>query len=48
MKQDNIELSGEVTQALGNSMFIVSTDNGLNLLCTISGKIRKNFSKRGN
>lgn len=43
MKQDNIELSGEVTQALGNSMFRVSTDNGLNLLCTISGKIRKNF-----
>ena len=24
-------------------MFRVSTDNGLNLLCTISGKIRKNF-----
>lgn len=43
MKQENIELSGEVTQALGNSMFRVSTDNGLSLLCTISGKIRKNF-----
>jgi translation initiation factor IF-1 len=43
MKQDNIELSGEVTQALGNSMFRVSTENGLDLLCTISGKIRKNY-----
>lgn len=43
MKQENIELSGNVTQALGNSMFRVETDNGLNLLCTISGKIRKNF-----
>lgn len=43
MKQDNIEISGEVTQALGNSMFRVSTENGLELLCTISGKIRKNY-----
>lgn len=43
MKQDNIELSGEVTQALGNSMFRVDTENGLNLICTISGKIRKNY-----
>jgi len=43
MKQENIELSGEVIQALGNSMFRVDTENGLNLICTISGKIRKNF-----
>lgn len=43
MKQDNIRLSGEVTQALGNTNFRVITENGLELICTISGKIRKNF-----
>lgn len=43
MKQDNIELNGEVIQALGNSNFKVTADNGLELICTISGKIRKNF-----
>ncbi len=43
MKQDNIRLSGEVTQALGNANFKVTTDNGLELICTISGKIRKNY-----
>ena len=44
MKQDNLEISGEVTTALGNSMFRVKADaNDLELLCTISGKIRKNY-----
>ena len=43
MKQENIELDGEVTQALGNSNFKVRTDNGVDLICTISGKIRTNF-----
>lgn len=43
MKQENIELNGEVTQALGNANFRVTAENGLELLCTISGKIRKNF-----
>jgi len=43
MKQENIELKGEVTQALGNANFRVTIDNGMELICTISGKIRKNY-----
>ena len=43
-KQDNIEVSGIVTQELGNSMFRVILDNGgMEVICTISGKIRKNM-----
>lgn len=35
---------GEITEALGNSRFTVSLDNGVVLKnCAISGKIRKNF-----
>ena len=46
MKQDNIEFSGEVTEELGNSMFRVSLDNSDHeIICTISGRIRKNFIK---
>lgn len=36
---------GVVVQALPNAMFRVELDNGLNVLCVISGKIRKNFIK---
>lgn len=36
---------GVVTQALPNAMFRVELENGLNVLCVISGKIRKNFIK---
>ena len=43
MKQDNIELKGEVTQAVGNANFRVTLENGMEILCTISGKIRKNY-----
>ena len=42
MKQENMELEGTVLQELGNSMFKVETKHSV-LLCTISGKIRKNF-----
>lgn len=42
-KQDNIQVFGTVTQELGNSNFRVSLDNGgMEVFCTISGKIRKN------
>jgi translation initiation factor IF-1 len=40
-----IEQNGVVTQALPNAMFRVELENGLNVLCVISGKIRKNFIK---
>lgn len=42
-KQENISLTGEVIEELGNSMFKVELDNGHQILCTISGKIRKNY-----
>lgn len=44
MKQVNIEQTGIVDQELGNSMFRVILDcTGTSIICTISGKIRKNF-----
>lgn len=43
MKQDNIVVSGIVSEELGNSMFRVQLDSGHSIICTISGKIRKNF-----
>lgn len=44
-KQGVIEQEGEVIEALPNAMFRVELDNGLNLLCHISGKMRMNFIK---
>lgn len=46
-KQENLSFTGIVTEELGNSMFRVSIDNMEvpPILCTISGKIRKNFIK---
>lgn len=45
MKQTNLTFEGEVIQELGNSMFKVVLDIAGNpeVLCTISGKIRKNY-----
>lgn len=42
-KQENLSLLGDVIEELGNSMFRVELDNGHQILCTISGKIRKNY-----
>lgn len=42
-KQENISLTGDVLEELGNSMFKVELDSGHQILCTISGKIRKNY-----
>lgn len=46
-KQENLSFTGTVTEELGNSMFRVELDieNAPSVLCTISGKIRKNFIK---
>lgn len=41
-KQDVLNLTGVVTEALANSMFKVELDNGHEVLCHISGKIRIN------
>ena len=45
-KQDNIDVTGVVTEALGNSMFRVELDvSGAIILAQLSGKMRK-FSIR--
>lgn len=46
-KQENLSFVGEVTEELGNSMFKVELDipGSIPVLCTISGKIRKNYIK---
>jgi translation initiation factor IF-1 len=46
MGKDNvITVEGVVTQSLPNAMFRVDLDNGHNILCVISGKMRHNFIK---
>ena len=41
-KQSSIEQFGQVVENLSNSMFRVELDNGIEILCHISGKIRIN------
>lgn len=43
-KQENLSFTGTVTEELGNSMFNVELDTCQQVvLCTISGRIRKNY-----
>ncbi|MDQ6993229.1 MAG: translation initiation factor IF-1 [Mariprofundus sp.] len=42
-KEDIIEMSGEVVEKLPNAMFKVQLENKHELLCTISGKMRKYY-----
>ena len=44
-KKDLIVVNGVVTQALPNAMFRVDIENGYNILCVISGKMRHNYIK---
>ena len=44
-KKDAIVVNGVVTQALPNAMFRVDLENGYNILCVISGKMRHNYIK---
>lgn len=42
MKQENIEMTGVITEALGNSLFRVELDStGHEVLAQVSGKMRK-------
>ncbi len=41
-KQNVINMNGSVIESLSNSMFRVELDNGHEVLCHISGKIRIN------
>jgi len=42
-KEDIIEMTGEVLEKLPNAMFKVRLKNGHEILCTISGKMRKHY-----
>ena len=42
-KNDVIEMKGTVTDALPNSIFKVTLDNGHQIIAHVSGKIRMNF-----
>ncbi len=42
MKEDIIETEGEVIASLPNAMFKVRLENGAEIICHVSGKIRKN------
>lgn len=44
-KQGSIEQQGEILEALSNAMFKVQLDNGHEILCHISGKMRMNYIK---
>ena len=39
-KQDFVRAEGRVTEALGGERFRVGLDNGVSILCTLSGRIR--------
>lgn len=41
-KEDMLYLDGEVVEALPNTMFLVRADNGLAVLTTVCGKMRRN------
>jgi translation initiation factor IF-1 len=42
-KEEKIELEGEVTEALPNTMFRVKLDNEYEVLTHISGKMRRHY-----
>lgn len=42
-RQDIIEVEGEVLEACRGAMFRVKLTNGTEIMCHVSGKIRKNF-----
>lgn len=44
-KADKLEFDGVVDEALPNAMFRVKVDNGLNVLATISGRMRQYYIK---
>jgi translation initiation factor IF-1 len=43
VKEEKIEVEGEVVEALPSTMFRVQLDNGHAVLARISGKMRKNY-----
>ena len=43
VKEEKIEVEGEVVEALPSTMFRVQVDGGHDVLATISGKMRKHY-----
>ena len=43
VKEEKIEVEGEVVEALPSTMFRVQLDEGHAVLATISGKMRQNY-----
>lgn len=42
-KEEPIQMSGEVIEALPNAMFRVELENGHEITCHVSGKIRMHY-----
>ncbi len=42
-KEEAIQMTGEVAEALPNAMFRVLLENGHEIVCHVSGKIRMNY-----
>ncbi|MFW6084137.1 MAG: translation initiation factor IF-1 [Gemmatimonadota bacterium] len=42
-KEEPIQMSGEVVEALPNAMFRVKLENGHEIICHVSGKIRMHY-----
>ncbi|MCG8469179.1 MAG: translation initiation factor IF-1 [Gemmatimonadetes bacterium] len=42
-KEEAIQMTGEVAEALPNAMFKVLLENGHEIVCHVSGKIRMNY-----
>ena len=43
MEHDVIEMEGNVIESLPNAMFLVTLDNGFQVLAHVSGKLRRNY-----
>ncbi|RMG73193.1 MAG: translation initiation factor IF-1 [Nitrospirae bacterium] len=44
-KQDNIEVQGEIIEALPNAMFRVRLESGQEIIAYVSGKMRMHYIK---
>ena len=43
VKSTNIQVKGKVLDALSNANFKVELDNGIEIICHLSGKMRMNY-----
>lgn len=45
MANDRFEMEGVITEVMRGTKFKVKLDNGVECVCTLSGKLRQNFIK---